>query len=245
MALIRTEKHSPRDLESWERVERVAAIHARLKRHQGRVVVAERELLSFAQLGRCYVGVSWGKDSVAVADMAQRLCPHVPLVWIRVEPIVNPECEAVRDAFLATFPAAEYHEIVRHCRIDETGIHASGTLESGFAEAAQRFGDRYVSGIRADESGMRKMRYLKHGHSTARTCAPLSRWSGDDIFAYLCSRGLPIHPAYGYLMDGILDPRRVRVASLGGERGTGWGRREWERRYYGEELAAIERLTSE
>lgn len=63
--------------------------------------------------------------------------------------------------------------------------------------------------------------------------------------ACLCSRGLPIHPAYGYLMDGILDPRRVRVASLGGERGTGWGRREWERRYYGEELAAIERLTSE
>lgn len=34
-------------------------------------------------------------------------------------------------------------------------------------------------------------------------------------------------------MRGLLSRERIRVATIGGERGTGHGRAEWERTYYG------------
>lgn len=77
------------------------------------------------------------------------------------------------------------------------------------------------------------------GESSLNTCAPLGWWSGWDVFAYLVTRGLPIHPAYACTMDGLLEPIRIRVASLGGRRGDGMGRAEWERRYYRRELARL------
>jgi len=49
------------------------------------------------------------------------------------------------------------------------------------------------------------------------------------------------HPAYACSMGGALDRAQLRVAALGGDRGSGHGREEWERRYYGRELAEIER----
>ena len=47
---------------------------------------------------------------------------------------------------------------------------------------------------------------------------------------------------YACSLGGLLDRSKLRVASLGGQRGTGWGRAEWERRYYRAEVNAIERL---
>lgn len=241
--LIRTTKHSPRDLEAWGRVERLTEIHRMLRSFSRHVGEAEREVLSFAaQLG-CYVGVSWGKDSVVVADIALRMVPDLPLVWVRVEPIKNPECKLVRDAFLRIWARARYSEIEVWCSRDESGEwHATGTLERGFSSAATEFGRRHISGVRAQESGARKRRVMTYGLSTQRACAPLGRWSSDDVWSYLQMRGLPIHPAYGYLMDGLLDPGRIRVASLTGKRGTGWGRAEWEDRYYPEIMRRLRSL---
>jgi 3'-phosphoadenosine 5'-phosphosulfate sulfotransferase (PAPS reductase)/FAD synthetase len=131
------------------------------------------------------------------------------------------------------------HEIVVAARYDAKGWHASGTLERGFAEAARRFGERYISGVRGEESGARKLRMMTHGTATERTCAPIGWWSAEDVFAYLHANGLPVHPAYAYSLDGLLDRARLRVAALGGERGTGWGRRQWEERYYSDALHKI------
>ena len=112
------------------------------------------------------------------------------------------------------------------------------------AVAAQRYGDRYLSGVRADESAARKRRMKGHGASTKRTCAPIGWWTGLDVFAYLVANDLPIHPAYACTMNGTLDPVRVRVTPIGGARGNRpgdeRGRSEWEERYYGEELRAID-----
>jgi len=197
-------------------------------------------MLSFTGAGRGYAGVSWGKDSVVIAGLIARMVPRWPLVWIRVEPIVNPDCLLVRDAFLAAHPAVRYEEIVEWCTRDATGWHATGTLERGFRTAALRYGARYLSGIRAEESGIRKLRVAKYGLLAANTCAPLGWWTGDDVWAYTLAHGLPVHPAYACTLDGSLDPSRIRVASLGGKRGTGRGREEWERRYYADELRALD-----
>jgi len=240
--LIRVQRHSQADLAAWERVERLAELHRSLKVFLRHVGEAEREVLSFSGRGGCYVGVSWGKDSVVVADIALRMVPTLPLVWVRVEPIANPDCQLVRDRFMRLWPRARYEEIEVWCRRDAKGWHATGTLELGFSRAARLFGGRHISGVRAQESGARKRRVMHHGLSTANTCAPLGRWTADDVWAYLKMRGLPVHPAYGFLMGGHLDPGRVRVSSLGGRRGDGMGRTEWEQRYYRHALSRIEQL---
>lgn len=237
--LIDSPRLHERDRETWRRLERVDAIHARspgLARH----VLRSRSVLSafLASAGSAYVGVSWGKDSVVVAHLARRVAPDLPLVWLRSEPGHNPDCLAVRDAFLADFPR-HYHEIITPRWRDERGWHSTGTMEAGFAEAERRFGPRHVSGVRATESTARLLRMARWGESTARTCAPIGWWSAADVFAYLYTNGLPVHPAYAMSQGGTWDRERIRVASLGEKHGRGMGRHEWERHYYRRELQAI------
>lgn len=239
--LIASPRHSTEDLKRWSYWTSVWEQHAQLRTFAKHIDRSEAALLSFTGAHPCYCGVSWGKDSVVVAELVQRLVPRVPLVWVRVDPDHNPDCLLVRDEFLRRYPSCRYDEIP--VRRAAGAYRAHGTLEQGTRLAAQRYGARYVSGVRAEESGARKHRMTAHGESTASTCAPIGWWSGDDVFAYLLQRGLPIHPAYACLLDGHLDPRRVRVSPLGGDRGQrtgdGFGRSEWEERYYRDEVAAL------
>ena len=234
--LIASPRYTRADLEAWAHWERQDAAFPKpiLER---RSAAARAEMVRFAARGPCYVGVSWGKDSVVVAHLALGL--GLPLVWIRVEPIVNPDCAAVRDAFLASNPGVRYSEIEEWCTRDTAGWHATGTLERGFARAPAR---RYISGIRAEESSARERR-VNGGLATEKTCAPIGRWTSIEVFAYLYAHQLPVHPAYACTFGGVLDRGRVRVSSLGGERGGGRGRAQWEGRYYGDALRAIAAAT--
>lgn len=240
--LIRSSRYTARDLEAWRRFETTARVHSQLSTYRKRVERARQATLSFSAVP-CYAGVSWGKDSVCLAHIVVTQAPQVPLVWVRVEPDYNPDCLLVRDEFLRLFPRARYDEIILN-RSDVDSARAHGSLEAGARIAAAKYGDRYLSGVRAEESGTRKRRMQAFGESTARTGAPIGWWSGWDVFAYLVGCGLPIHPAYACTMGGALDPMRIRVAPIGGQRGTrpgdGMGRAEWERRYYGQELARLE-----
>lgn len=229
--LIRSDRHSSEDLDAWAVEEEVDEIHAQSVRFKKRVHQASVAIEKFVASGPCYAGVSWGKDSTVLAGLL--VGTRVPLVWVRVEPVKNPDCELVRDAFLRAHDV-DYHEIEVWCREDVDGWHASGTLEAGFAEACKRFGSRHLSGIRGDESGVRALRMRMFGVDTQNTCAPIGWWSGRDVFAFLHYRKLPVHPAYACSMGGFIERERLRVASLGGQRGTGHGRAEWENRYYPE-----------
>lgn len=235
--LLESEKHSARDLEEWRRLERYDETLAASPALERRTRRAIRVMEDFAKRVDCYVGVSWGKDSVVVAHLAS-LSPALtglPLVWVRVDPISNPDCEAVRDAYLAS-SRQPYHEITTHCTWSDGEWHATGTLEEGFARAKSAFGEAHVSGVRSDESNMRKLRTMRWGESSKNTCAPIARWSGLDVFAYLYKHNLPIHPAYAMSFGGMTPRERLRVASLGGKRGTGMGRRQWEWHYYPEKM---------
>lgn len=224
---------------AWHVAERGDVAHAALGRFRRVCDDAKRSLEAFARTdGAGYVGVSWGKDSVVVAHMAVSLGVLMPLVWVQMRPIDNPDCQRVRDAFLAAHPHA-YDEVV--CWFDPS---SRLTSEPGFAEAARRHGDRYVTGIRAAESRQRAMSAAVHGVATLRACRPILRWSARDVFAYLALHDLPVHPAYAMTYSGQLDRDRLRVASVGGERGRGHGRREWEQRYYPEVLRAREAYTA-
>ena len=235
--LLASQRYNSADAARWTSLERADEVYASTFRFRRHVNRAESWLRGFVAEGRsAYAGVSWGKDSTVLADMVARVAPALPLVWVRVEPIANPDCVLVRDAFLALHRGARYEEIVVECTRDTGGWHATGTLERGFAEAARRHGAAHVSGVRAEESGARKRRMMASGEATATTCAPIGWWKAEDVFAYLFARGLPVHPAYACGISGPWTRERIRVASLGGQRGRGHGRREWERTYYGDAL---------
>lgn len=199
--------------------------------HRKRVERAKHELASFvASRPMAYIGVSWGKDSVCVASLAMAVCPSIRVVWFHAGAIENPDNVLVRDAFLSMHPEANYHEI-EASELKWIGDRHDGG-QACFERESARFGSAYVSGIRSSESASRSRRFAAWGHSSSNTCAPLSLWSGEDVFAYLQAQCLPVHPAYACTFGGQLDRSRIRVSTIGGTVGTGTGRAEWERAYY-------------
>lgn len=239
--LLPSDRLLPGDREVWERNEGVDALRAQLVRWESKKRKAIAEIHRFADAGRCYAGVSWGKDSVVLAHLLALSGRLIPLVWVNIKNAGNPDCERVRDAFLSEYGVCvDYHEITISAALDEDGRRVgSGILASGFKIAGERFGDRHISGVRGEESGVRSLRMMRWGASTERTCAPIGWWKTDEVFAYLHRFGLPVHPAYAMTYGGTWDRNLLRVATIGGERGTGLGRREHERIYYRDVLQRI------
>lgn len=237
MSLIASTRYTKRDLEQWDRDVRLDKLVAESTDWDRVERLAMDEIEKF---GADYVSTSWGKDSTVVAHLAWKMrqagWDAAPLVWIRVDPIANPDCHLVRDEFLSRFPM-DYHEIGIDCWHDPDGrVRARGTLEQGIAECRKRWGPRYVGGVRAEESSSRKVRMKAFGLSAPEACAPIGWWPTDRVFAYLYHYDLPVHPTYACNQGGLWERNRLRVGSLGTGRGRGRGRLEWELLYYGREM---------
>lgn len=222
--LIPSDRHSDEDLRVWAERER---LDHDLAHHLPRLVQRSVETIREFASQPCYAGVSWGKDSVVMADLVARHAPQVPLVYMRWRGY-NPDCLLVRDAFLAARPSISYEEI--------DSPEMTGT---GFERALARFGPRYISGVRAQESRARALRCQRWGIASPNTCAPLSWWRVEDIFSYLAVHDLPVHPAYACSYGGALRRDEIRVDHIGWTTGTGRGRREWEWTYYRDECRAL------
>lgn len=232
MSLLPSHRHSEADLAAWTAFERTRRLSVRAHRKSldGRTRLAVSAILDFMAGGPCWAGVSWGKDSVVLAHLVRLHAPDIPLVWVRLEPYDNPDCGAVRDAFLARFPGP-YDEVVVEGPPLEDGHLPTGARKPGYTIAHERWG-RHLSGVRGDESAVRNLRVRRWGLNTTNTSAPLGHWTAMDVYDHLVAHDLPIHPAYAMSRGGLLDFARLRVASLGGRRGSGMGRREWEWHYY-------------
>lgn len=234
--LISSPRHTREDLRVWadhERMDKRLFAAGGTKALEGTAVKA---LCEFFMAGAGYISVSWGKDSVVVADLAARVYDEIgspPVVWFPAGAIENPDCILVRDAFLAMHDV-DYHEVEAALSRD----HSDGSIghdgaQVEFERAAKRFGRRYVSGVRAEESSTRRMTMGTHGLVSSNSCRPIGHWNHHQVFAYLAGRDLPVHPAYACTMGGAIDRGVIRVSTIGGERGRRFGRAEWERFYYG------------
>ncbi|GAB3191856.1 phosphoadenosine phosphosulfate reductase domain-containing protein [Nesterenkonia suensis] len=241
MPLIRTSRMRPGDEEAWDKLERYDAALARRLPLDQMAERARQVIVDFAAQGPCYASTSWGKDSTVLAHLVATMPVSIPLVWVRVQDIENPDCLLVRDAFLDAHPQIDYHEIEveasaarwwDHQAQDESSTRR--TSRGGFDIAEQRFGGRHISGVRAEESRVRQIAMGRWGEAGPHAARPIGRWQATDIFAYLHHYDLPVHPAYSYSMAGRHDRRWLRVSSLGGIRGADRGRAEWEQTYYSE-----------
>jgi len=238
--LIASHRHYPEDLETWRRWVATDALMARSPRLENRARRSLDDLATFAAHGPCYVGSSWGKESTVLAHLTWRLEQErgirLPVIWVRSSLWSNPDCDLVRDAFLAQYPI-DYDEITTYQE------HWGDTwVDAGYALARRLYGDRHVSGIRAQESTRRRKRMQHYGASSKASCAPIGWWKIEEVYGYLEAHQLPVHPAYACTRRGLLERASIRTDCLYGVQGTGFGRHDWELEYYGPEMDAIYRI---
>lgn len=226
--LIPSNRHTVADLRLWSELEASDWARSKPTAMMDKSIKSIRE---FWAKGPCYAGVSMGKESVLLAYLVHLSGVEIPLVWIRYGMATNPDCFSVRDALLPMLPGITYHEI---------DVGESEVMRDDFTPAAKATGTtRYLSGLRADESGTRAMSIRYLGLSTENTCRPLGWWKIADVFSALCHFNLPVNSAYAMLGGGRWPREHLRVASIGGRRATNMGRAEWEREYYGDVLNRI------
>jgi phosphoadenosine phosphosulfate reductase len=238
--LIPSERHTAADLSLWSELEATDLAHYDAGRVEGKAEQAIRVLADFAAGGPCYASVSWGKDSVVLAHLVWRSGLGVPLGNVAQHGVGSePHIPAVRDAFLASFRLPYTEASVPLGPIPDDGGH-SPALDLGIGLLRKCFGTpRYIGGVRAEESGVRKIGMRARGLATQNTCQPLGWWCWADVFAYLARYRLPVHPSYAMLGGGRWDRRHIRVSTIGGPKGNQFGRAEWEREYYGDVLRRL------
>jgi len=245
--LIPSGRHRPEDLELWAELEEADRAHGERLLRSALPGRAAEAVWRFAAGGGVYCGLSHGKDSCVLAHLIHLSGLPVPCVHLRVSPSHNPHCDDVRDALLRLLPGLDYHEIPvdygdvyrRGLPDDERDALTDRLWRAGFAEAARRFGGRHLSGVRASESGVRKLRMRRWGLSTGGTCCPFGWWTEADVFGYLAAHGLPVHPNYAMLGGGRYPRDRIRVAEIGDVHGNSRGRAEHEEEYFGDVLRRL------
>lgn len=242
--LIKSFRLTVNDLALWASYE--SGDKANFGMYANKLAVSVDAIREFSAQGPCYCGVSWGKDSVVVAYLCRMVNPEIPLIHLRPSNH-NPDCDAVRDAYFTKFPGQRYEEI----RIDYGTLHAKSVARhlldketdklwyEAIRELNRRFENRYILGIRSQESTGRRIRELVHGESSKTGCAPITRWKTAEVFAFLAQFTLPVHPAYAMMGGGRWPRERLRVAEIGDVHGSGGGRTAWETEYYGDVLRRV------
>lgn len=241
--LIKSHRHTAADLRLWDELLELDRLHAQDAGYKMRKELTLENIRNFIAKDRpYYAALSWGKDSVVLAHMFHTLgaqCVYAYMINELREPEGN---KAVRDVFL------DCHKI-NYSEMRYTYEHADKTFFGRdkkhvkwlrIREDLQRKYGVHVTGVRADESAQRKMRFLHFGLETKNSFAPFARFNCQDVFAYLYEHDLPVHPNYAMLGGGRWDKYKLRVAAVGHCEGDGMGRREWEREYYGDILNRTE-----
>lgn len=238
MPLIASPRHSPADLRAWTDLERYDQALSAAHWWEEREKRAHDLIRTFAAAGPCYASTSWGKDSTCMSHLVATSGIRLPLVYVRMRRWENPDCLTVRDRFLADYGhLVDYREYFvdgsRRWWEDDADYcppkaHAAGY----FTKPEADFGRRHISGVRAEESRIRRLAQARWGDAGPGACRPLGRWTGTDVYAYLHRYELPIHPAYAMSFGGTLDRIWIRVSPIGSVTNAHRGRSEWEQHYY-------------
>ena len=210
---------------------------------------AVKVIKDFSERKKCYIGVSWGKDSVVIADLAYRNNINLSIIHLYCVPSHNKECDKVRNEFLKIYSHANYNEIIvnygnlysMNLPDDIQDKETDKLWRQGFKKAEIKYGENHISGVRGEESGKRTIRMKVHGVESKNTLAPIGYWKNEDVFAYLYKYNLPVHPNYAMLGNGRYKRENIRVAEIGDVSGANLHRRQWEKEYYRNELRRLQR----
>lgn len=215
-----------------------------------RRVVDDAHAVAVAALERfgepAAVGVSGGKDSVAMCHVVAQHC-RPTIIW-NDSGLELPESEGIVRALadqlgLDVVVARGIDALARKIEIgavaaaeraketDELAIIAPVRDALRSIDAALEF-----VGLRQAESQARRMLIATHGpaHQSKRwQCGiawPMRKWRAADVFAYIDEHGLPLHPAY--LRTQWQDRDDIRVSWVWDSSRENTGDIEYLRRHY-------------
>lgn len=165
--------------------------------------------------GPVAVAVSWGKDSVVLADIAIELLGDRAILVNLKSPYAIPGWEVVRDHFAARARVVELgdgrsvEDVIAVLRDIGLGVdrdpgdrrqgsrHKATTIHAWCRDAGV-----YVNllGMRAEENPGKRGRFLRetggvYWRGDITVSNPLAWWSGTDIWAHITARGLPYNAA--------------------------------------------------
>lgn len=215
------------DLELWKQYEEADYIHTI---PDWKIVKSKNIISEFAK-ERCWNSFSTGKDSIVTSFLVAELNLDVPIVFIKTF-----RTHLYCDEIIKIFEKIINKKIII---IEEKENDNWKHWGYGIKIANKMFGSRSIRGIRAEESGQRLLSAKVHGVVTENSCRPILHWTAQDVFAFLAQNNLPVHPNYAMLGGGRWERDRIRVGSIGGERGCEMGRNEWEKEYYGDILRRL------
>jgi 3'-phosphoadenosine 5'-phosphosulfate sulfotransferase (PAPS reductase)/FAD synthetase len=221
---------------NWDLWVKTWSAHAEMPSFRERVRRAMAIARDGATRGRLYVSLSGGKDSVAMSGLlneagiaphavvhahcslnlpeSMEVCERTVQMLDRFPPldVVEPQEDAWD--LLARVPAGDISAeplrsvLGRQC--------AAGNLLVQYCYETKL--DGAFIGLRRDESKGRRANAMARGPIYRNvidekwTVLPIVWWSATDVWAFLVSRGLPIHPYYQRAVDELgLDPATLRV----------------------------------
>lgn len=214
-------------------------VHARLAAFRRRVDHSLDMIREAAKIGAVGVSFSGGKDSSCCVDLVRAVLPDVPAAFYDSGAELSDTAVMVRHVNADTiYPRLSMLDMARyagwwgHTAVDpDATFDAKRVLidEPSETFVVQRGLRVMVHGVRASESRARAMHTasrgeLYRGKDGTWYCMPLARWSAEDVWAHIASRGLKYHRAYDLMADAGMPRESWRVSGALGERGSGWGR---------------------
>lgn len=192
----------------------------------------------FTEHPSAYVAVSGGKDSTVCLHLARQVNPNVRAAFFDSGlefPQTLAYLQRIRDDWdvpIEVFPAQP--SALEVMVANGTWDHAAPTNPKDHLheaciirplEAAQaQLGRASVYGLRADESAARRAllsrrdgRVTKHNRDRSvwqEYCAPIWRWTFEEVYTYLARCDVPVNPLYGQLIRLGVPERRARVGLL-------------------------------
>ena len=193
-------------------VERQAlTVYAQRSLHQARLDQAQSILSDgLRACTRPYVACSFGKDSAVLLHLATALQPGIPVRFLRwTETEYLDRYDAVIAAWQERVP------VLNLTILDLDRVSVDDAVRDRWQQVEQMAPtDGYLIGIRAEESGERRMTLRTHGPVYRRVdgvwrIAPLAWWSTWDIAAACLVYDLPLLDAYA--ADGMTTRTSSRV----------------------------------
>jgi phosphoadenosine phosphosulfate reductase len=221
-------------------------VHAKLGGFQRRVAAALDSIHQAAEacapLGVSYSG---GKDSEVTLHLVRSVIHDAPAAFFdsgcelastmdRIR-AVGAEICAPRMTMIDMARYAGWWDyaspVDRECEFDAKAVVIQEPSEAFVVRRGLR---ALALGLRGEESSARAKHASRgtiyRGADRTYYVQPIIMWTLSDVWAYIASRGLEYNAAYDRMSDAGIPREFQRVATLLGDRGSGWGRHALMRR---------------